>query len=108
MKLATALEQSAPEEALVILTRALESDPVHEGAVRAQMKVLAGMGRRSEALARYERLVEDLLDAFGTDPDTQTVALFRELLTGAPTAERPRTAAVSTDRVKPSASCLPR
>ncbi len=47
------------------------------------------MGRRSEALARYERLVDDLLDAFGTDPDPQTAALFRELLTGSPAEVRP-------------------
>jgi predicted ATPase/DNA-binding SARP family transcriptional activator len=96
VKLATALQQSAPEEALIILTRALESNPVHEGAVRAQMVVLANMGRRSEALARYERLVDDLLDAFGTDPDAETVALFRELLTGSRVQERPRTAAATT------------
>src|SRR4051794_25050435 len=97
VKLATALQQGAPEEALVILTRALESNPIHERAVRAQMAVLAFMGRRSEALARYERLVDDLLDAFGTDPDTQTVALFRELLTGSPVEERPRTAAATVN-----------
>jgi predicted ATPase/DNA-binding SARP family transcriptional activator len=95
--LATALQQSAPEEALVILTRALESDPVHEGAVRAQMAVLARMGRRSEALARYERLVDDLLDAFGTDPDPETVALFRELLTGSWVPERPPTAGTTAN-----------
>ena len=88
MKLASTVRHRAPEEALVILTRALESDPLHEGAVRAQMQVLAGMGRRSEALARYERLVDELLDAFGTDPDAQTAALFRELLTGSPADER--------------------
>src|SRR5215212_2677064 len=103
VKLATALQRGAPEEALVILTRALESDPVHEGAVRALMTVLALMGRRSEALARYERLVDDLLDAFGTDPDTQTVALFRELLTGSSVEERPRTAAATTNDI----GCLP-
>ncbi len=88
VKLATAVARSSPEEAVLVLNRMLESDPVHEGAVRAQMAVLAGMGRRSEALARYERLVDDLLEALGTDPDTQTAALFRELLTGAPAAER--------------------
>ena len=88
VKLASTVAQRAPEEALVILTHALESDPVHEGAVRAQMVVLAGMGRRSEALARYERLVDELLDAFGTDPDTRTMGLFRELLTGSPPEER--------------------
>ncbi|WP_244809735.1 BTAD domain-containing putative transcriptional regulator [Streptomyces sp. So13.3] len=96
VRLATVLARTAPEEALLLLTRALDADPVHEGAVRVTMGVLAGLGRRSEALARYERLVDDLLDAFGTDPDAQTVALFRELLTGAPAAERPRAADVST------------
>jgi predicted ATPase/DNA-binding SARP family transcriptional activator len=84
VKLASEVRQRAPEEALVILGRVLETDPVHEGAVRTQMRVLAQVGRRSEALARYERLVEDLLEVFGTDPDEQTVALFRELLTGSP------------------------
>src|SRR6478752_5942388 len=84
VKLATTVRHRAPEEALVILARVLESDPLHEGAVRQQMRVLAQTGRRSEALARYERLVDDLLDAYGTDPDAQTAALFRELLTGSP------------------------
>jgi predicted ATPase/DNA-binding SARP family transcriptional activator len=88
VKLAVTVRDHAPDEAMVILTRALESDPLHEGAVRAQMHVLAQTGRRSEALARYERLVDDLLDAYGTDPDVQTAALFRELLTGAPAEER--------------------
>ena len=92
VRLASSVRQRAPEEALVILTRALESDPLHEGAVRALMVVLAEMGRRSEALARYERLVDDLLDAFGTDPDDQTVAVFRELLTGSPAPEHARPA----------------
>jgi predicted ATPase/DNA-binding SARP family transcriptional activator len=89
VKLASTVQHRAPEEALVILTRALESDPLHEGAVRQQMLVLAQTGRRSEALARYERLVDDLLDAYGTDPDAQTAALFRELLTGSPAQQRP-------------------
>ncbi|WP_329127240.1 ATP-binding protein [Streptomyces sp. NBC_01465] len=89
VKLATVLAREAPEEALLLLTRVLEADPVQEAAVRAAMVVLAGLGRRSEALARYERLAEDLLEAFGTDPDAQTAALFRDLLTGASAAQRP-------------------
>lgn len=98
VKLASTVALRTPEEALAILTRALISDPLHEGAVRAQMAVLAGMGRRSEALARYERLVDDLLDAFGTDPDTRTVGLFRELLTGSPPEERPHQPAGETGK----------
>jgi predicted ATPase/DNA-binding SARP family transcriptional activator len=93
LKLATTVQPHAPEEALVMLNRVLQSNGVHEGAVRAQMAVLAQLGRRSEALARYERLVDELLEAYGTDPDAQTVALFRELLTGPQAEERPRGAA---------------
>ena len=88
--LAAALQEGAPSEALVVLGRVLETDPLHEGAVRAQMAVLARLGRRSEALARYEQLVDDLLEAYGTDPDASTVRLFRGLLTGSPAQERHR------------------
>ena len=97
VKLATTLGKHAPEQALVILTGVRTSDPLHEGAVRARMEVLARMGRRSEALACYERLVDDLLEAFGTDPDAQTVVLFRELLTGAAVAERPQVVAADIE-----------
>ena len=78
--LAAALRRRAPEQSIVLTTRVLESDPVHEPAVRLLMMSLADVGRRSESLARYERLTGDLLEAFGTDPDEQTAALFRELL----------------------------
>jgi predicted ATPase/DNA-binding SARP family transcriptional activator len=88
VKLATAVQDSAPEEALITLTRVLESNALHEGAVRVLMLVLARLGRRSEALARYELLADDLLEAYGTDPDTQSAALFRELLTGSAVAQR--------------------
>ena len=37
------------------LRRAVEADPLHEPAVRSLMRVLAEQGRRSEALALYER-----------------------------------------------------
>ena len=46
------------------------------------MTALAAAGRRSEALARYERLKDDLLEDFGTDPDAQTTELFARLLAG--------------------------
>lgn len=64
--------------------RALAIDPRHEGAVRVVMRHLAAAGRRSEALARYERLRDDLLADFGTDPDPETRRLYRELLTDEP------------------------
>ncbi|NMO54615.1 hypothetical protein HH310_25950 [Actinoplanes sp. TBRC 11911] len=64
------------------LRRANEADPVHEAAARAYMRLLAGEGRRSEALALYERLREDLDKTFGTDPDPDTRRLYRDLLIG--------------------------
>ena len=64
------------------LRRATEADPVHEAAAREYMRLLAGEGRRSEALALYERLRHDLDKTFGTDPDPDTRRLFRELLAG--------------------------
>jgi predicted ATPase/DNA-binding SARP family transcriptional activator len=64
------------------LQRALEIDPLHERAVRGLMRQLADAGRRSEALARYERLRDDLLTAYGSDPDPESKRLYRNLLTG--------------------------
>ena len=93
VRLASSVRQRAPEEALVILTRALESDPLHEGAVRAADGGACSMGRRSEALARYERLVDDLLDAFGTDPDAHTVALVPRAVDRVASERAPPTAA---------------
>jgi DNA-binding SARP family transcriptional activator len=67
-------------EALEALQRALAVDPLHERAVRAVMRQHAAGGRRSEALARYDRLRGDLQEAYGTDPDPETRRLYRELL----------------------------
>ena len=73
----------APEaEALAALQRALVIDPLHEGAVRGLMRHLAAAGRRPEALARYERLRDDLRANYGSDPDPVTRRLYRDLLTG--------------------------
>jgi len=83
-------------EALDAAQRALAVDPLHERAVRALMRQHAATGRRSEALARYERLRDDLKATYGTDPDPATRRLYRDLLTGgievepARPAERPR------------------
>ena len=60
----------------------LEADPLHEPAVRTFMRLLAEQGRRSEALALYERLRRELTEAYGTDPDPKSRRLYRELLAG--------------------------
>jgi predicted ATPase/DNA-binding SARP family transcriptional activator/tetratricopeptide (TPR) repeat protein len=69
------------EASQLVLERVLIEDSVHEGAVRASMRLLARAGRRSAALERYEALRDALLEAYGTDPDDQSRQLFRELLT---------------------------
>ncbi len=80
--LVDAAEKSADEtEALAAAQRALTLDALHERAVRSLMRRLAAAGRRSEALARYERLRDDLRTAYGTDPDPETRQLYRALLT---------------------------
>lgn len=88
LKLVSAIGHRAPEEAMLIVTRVLAADRLHEGAVRAEMELLARLGRHSEALSRYEILVEGLLDEFGTDPDEQTARLFRNLLVQSPPTDR--------------------
>jgi predicted ATPase/DNA-binding SARP family transcriptional activator len=77
-------------EALDALQRALATDPLHERAVRNIMQRHAAMGRRSEALERYEQLRRDLREAYGTDPDPETRRLYRDLLTGSLEVEEPR------------------
>jgi predicted ATPase/DNA-binding SARP family transcriptional activator len=77
-------------EASDALQRVLAIDSLHERAVRAAMRQHAAAGRRSEALARYERLRDDLGARYGTDPDPETRRLHRDLLTGAAEVEEPR------------------
>ncbi len=69
-------------ESFAAMRRALTVDPVHERAARGLMRRLVTAGRRSEALARYERLRDDLREAYGTDPDPETRRLYRDLLVG--------------------------
>ena len=77
--------------ALDSLRRAVEADPLHEVAVRAYMRLLAEQGRRSHALALYERLRQDLTESYGSDPDPQSRRLYRDLLAGSvDTAATPR------------------
>lgn len=78
-------------EAGAALQRALAIDPRHEGAVRGLMRLLAAAGRRPEALARYERLRDDLRADLGSDPDPETRRLYRDLLTADQDGHRPAT-----------------
>ncbi len=76
----TQAANGSAEASQLVLGRVLVEDPVHEGAVRATMRLLARAGRHSAALERYESLRDELLEKYGTDPDDQSRQLFRELL----------------------------
>jgi DNA-binding SARP family transcriptional activator len=64
------------DEAIAILDRGTEADPVCEDLSRRAMAIEASLGRRAAALARYRKL-EARLDAelsVEPDPETQTLA----------------------------------
>jgi predicted ATPase/DNA-binding SARP family transcriptional activator len=89
-------------EAFDALQRVLAIDPLHERGVRGLMRRHAAAGRRSEALARYERLRDDLAAAYGTDPDPETRRLYRDLLTGGLDVADPRAAQLPQHNLAPA------
>jgi DNA-binding SARP family transcriptional activator len=54
-------------------------DELNEGAWRRLLVALARGGERSEALRRYERLVETLKADLGAEPDKDTKVLHERL-----------------------------
>jgi adenylate cyclase len=67
------------EEAIAALERRLAMDPCCEAAHRQLMELLAGVGRRSEALRQYQSCAELLERQFGTEPDSATRDLYVRL-----------------------------
>jgi DNA-binding SARP family transcriptional activator len=66
--------------------RLSDEDPTDEQAARALMRALLDAGERREAIRRFERLREALLDQLGIGPDRATIALYEDVLAveGAP------------------------
>jgi predicted ATPase/DNA-binding SARP family transcriptional activator/tetratricopeptide (TPR) repeat protein len=89
-------------EAFDALQRALATDPLHERGVRSLMRRHAAVGRRSEALARYEQLRGELRARYGTDPDPDTRRLYRDLLTGGLDVAEPRTVQLPQHNLAPA------
>jgi predicted ATPase/DNA-binding SARP family transcriptional activator len=68
-------ERGETSEAIGVLQRLVESEPLQESAHVALIRLYAGSGQRELALAQYDRLVM-LLDrelAFAPEPDTTTL-----------------------------------
>jgi predicted ATPase/DNA-binding SARP family transcriptional activator len=80
---ASAEARGAYEEAVSHALRWLELDPWHEGAHRALMRALAQSGRRSAALAQYERCRRTLAEELGIEPAEGTEQLYRAIRDGA-------------------------
>ncbi len=72
-------------QALDRAQQALETDLLQERFHRVVMQLLAWLGRRTEALAQYERCVRLLREKLGTAPLEETEALHRAILADAVT-----------------------
>ena len=74
---------AATEPALACLDRLLEIDSQNEAAYARQIQLLLTVGRRTEALQRYERYRKMLADEFNMTPSPALTALLTELRTQA-------------------------
>jgi DNA-binding SARP family transcriptional activator len=68
------------DAALALLEPLASSRPLDEQLHRVLIDVVAGLGRRWEAIEIYERLRDALDDAYAAEPEPQTKALYRRLL----------------------------
>ena len=73
--------QGPTDAAQVAARRQLELDPWHEPAHRVLMRLLAAAGKRSAALAQYERSRIALADGLGVEPEPETTALAERIRT---------------------------
>ncbi|MBU1750507.1 MAG: AAA family ATPase, partial [Chloroflexi bacterium] len=82
-RLVTLLElQGAYELALPYARRHLELNPWDEAAHRQMMRLLAGGGRRSPALAQYETCRRLLTQELSVEPEPETTALYERIRDG--------------------------
>jgi DNA-binding SARP family transcriptional activator/predicted ATPase len=76
------LEQGEQEAALALVEPLAVARPLDEQLHRVLIDVLAGIGRRWEAIEAYERFRDALEEAYAAEPEPQTKALHRRLVTG--------------------------
>ena len=81
------LERGEQEAALAVVEPLAVTRPLDEHLHRVLVEVLAGLGRRWEAIEAYERLRDALDASYAAEPEPQTKALYRRLLAG--TQKRP-------------------
>jgi DNA-binding SARP family transcriptional activator len=71
------------DEALAVLNRAINADPVCEDLVRRAMAIEATLGRRTAAIDRYRKLEAKLDEYLGVEPDPESQAMIQRMLGGA-------------------------
>jgi DNA-binding SARP family transcriptional activator len=76
-------EQGELDAALALLEPLASQHPLEEQLHRVLINVLAGLGRRWDAIETYERLSDRLDNAYAAEPESETKALYRRLLRGA-------------------------
>ncbi|HMN30775.1 MAG TPA: BTAD domain-containing putative transcriptional regulator, partial [Caldilineaceae bacterium] len=74
---------AAPEAALACLDRLLTIDPENEAAHTQHIQLLLRLGRRTEALQRFERYRQLLAAEFGISPSPELTTLLAEVRTPA-------------------------
>jgi DNA-binding SARP family transcriptional activator/predicted ATPase len=82
----------AYEQALPHAWRQVELEPWREEGCRQLMRLLALSGRRSEALAQYEKCRQVLRDELGVEPGPETAALYEAIRSGELAGHREATA----------------
>jgi predicted ATPase/DNA-binding SARP family transcriptional activator len=83
-----AAQHGAYHEGIAYASRLLALDPTREEAHRQMMRLLALSGQRGAALAQYETCRRVLGEELGIDPDEETEALHRQILSGELIGER--------------------
>ena len=73
------LEQQLFEEGIQTAQQALSISPLHEGVIRMFMRLLAGSGRRTDAISQYQAFETLLMDELGVEPEEETLALLKDL-----------------------------
>lgn len=73
------LEEGREEQALALLLRAANENDMYEPIHQEIMMLYSRLGRRSEAAAHYQKLIE-LMKDHGTEPSAETQALYNEIM----------------------------
>lgn len=89
-------------EALGLLRRAKDMDPLRDTTWRALMRVLAASGDTPAALAIYREYRLLLREAMNVDPDPETVRLYQQIRQQPPKPETPPTSATVASPMEPS------